>query len=90
MTYAVRVCVCVRCEARGAEVERYMEECLLCPNDKRECDGLLVCVDDDDDGNGSGENGETKVGPTTTRRQHCLACGFTRDIDTSRLTPTFT
>ncbi len=68
-----------------------MEECLLCPNDKRECDGLLVCLDDDgnDDGNGSGENGETKVGPTT-RRQHCLACGFTRDIDTSRLTPTFT
>jgi hypothetical protein len=57
-----------------------MEECLLCPNDKRECDGLLVCLDDDDDGNGS----------QTTRRQHCLACGFTRDIDTSRLAPTFT
>jgi hypothetical protein len=66
-----------------------MEECLLCPNDKRECDGLLVCLDDDDDDNGGGGENESKGG-ATTRRQHCLACGFTRDIDVSRLTPTFT
>jgi hypothetical protein len=69
-----------------------METCLLCPNDKRECDGLMVCLDEDDDGVEGAPNdpqASTTITTTTTRKQHCLACGFTRDINTNLLTPAF-
>jgi hypothetical protein len=63
-----------------------MEESLLCPNNKRECDGLLVCLDGEEE---IKDDSSSSFAPATIRKQHCLACGFTRDIDITRLQPSF-
>lgn len=56
-----------------------MEKHLLCPNNKRDCDGLMMCV--------GPQYGTAAMG--AVQKQRCLACGFTRDTDTSSLRAAF-
>ncbi len=76
-------CSCPRCEDVSGRIEDQMIRILFCASTKKECDGLMMCEEEE-------EKNERKEDQTTERsvvekgqmkRQLCFVCGFSRLID---------